>query len=281
MPGSNARALAKARALPADGLIFDLEDAVAPDAKAAARERVAEALGEGGYGTRERVVRINGLATPWGRDDLAAAARMDCDAVLLPKVDHAAHVGAAVEALEAAGAPERMQLWCMMETPKAALNANAIAGCREEYPRLTCLVMGTSDLAAELHAAHTRARLPLLTALSTCVLAARAYGFDILDGVYLDLNDLAGFEEACRQGVELGFDGKTLIHPRQIGPANAAFAPDDEALNRARAIIAAHDEARAKGAGVTTVGGRLVELLHVAEAQRTLALADAIAGWDV
>jgi len=274
MPGSNARALDKARTLAADGLIFDLEDAVAPDAKAAAREQVGAALQAGGYGGRETVIRVNALATPWGHADLAAAAQAGADAVLIPKVESADAVRQALAVLDEAGAPADLPLWCMMETPRAMLHAEAIAAA---HPRVACLVMGTSDLAKDLHAAHTPERLPMITALGLCLLAARACGVAILDGVHLDLEDDAGFAASCRQGAELGFDGKTLIHPKQIGPANQAFAPDAEALTRARRIIEAHEQAARAGQGVVVVDGRLVENLHVAEARRLVQLAEAIA----
>ena len=274
MPGSNPRALEKARTLPADGLILDLEDAVAPDAKDAARERVVAAVREGGYGPREVVIRVNGLASRWGHADLVAAATAGADAVLLPKVESAEAVRQALAVLDDAGAPAGLALWCMMETPRAMLSAAAIA---DASPRLGALVMGTSDLVKELHAAHTPLRLPLITALGLCLLAARAAGLAILDGVFLDLEDEAGFAAACRQGRELGFDGKTLIHPRQIAPANQAFAPDEEALGQARRIIAAHEAAQQAGQGVAVVDGRLVESLHVADARRQVALAAAIA----
>jgi citrate lyase subunit beta/citryl-CoA lyase len=277
MPGSNARALEKARSLAADGLIFDLEDAVAPDAKASAREQVGAAIRAGGYGAREIVVRVNALATPWGQADLAAAAGAGADAVLIPKVESADLVRQALAVLDAAGAPADLPLWCMMETPRAMLRAEAIAAA---HPRVGCLVMGTSDLAKDLHAAHTLERLPMITALGLCLLAARACGLAILDGVHLDLADAEGFEAACRQGAELGFDGKTLIHPGQIGPANAAFAPDADALARARRIIEAHEQAVRKGKGVVVVDGRLVENLHVIEARRQVELAGAIAALE-
>jgi len=273
MPGSNARALEKAKSLPADGLILDLEDAVAPDAKAAARERVCAALAAGGYAPRETVIRVNGLATPWGHADLCAAARAGADAVLLPKVESASTVHQALRVLDDAGAPPELALWCMIETPRGALHAEDIASAS---PRLGALVMGTSDLAAELHAAHTPMRLPVLTALGLCLLAARAFGLAILDGVHLDLDDAEGFAAACRQGVELGFDGKTLIHPRQIDPANAAFAPSPDEVARARRIIAAHEAATREGQGVTVLDGRLIEHLHVVEAKRTVLLAELI-----
>jgi citrate lyase subunit beta/citryl-CoA lyase len=277
MPGANARALDKARSLPADVLIFDLEDAVAPDAKAAARAQVAAAARQGGYGARELLVRINGLATAWGRDDLAAVAALAVDGVVLPKVESAEAVRAAESVLVAAGATERLALWCMIETPLGALHVEAIAGAS---PRLAGLVMGTSDLAKDLNAAHTRDRLPLLTALGLALLAARAYGLAILDGVQLDLADDEGFAAACRQGRELGFDGKTLIHPKTIETANRIFAPAPDEVVWARRIIAAHDAAVAAGKGVVLVDGKLIENLHVDSARRLIALADRIAALD-
>lgn len=273
MPGSNARALEKAKALPVDGVTFDLEDAVAPDAKEAARERVRAAVQAGGYAPRETVIRVNGLATPWGHADLCAAATSGADAVLLPKVESGSSVHQALRVLDEAGAPPDLDVWCMIETPRGALHAEEIAGA---CPRLGALVMGTSDLAAELHAAHTPLRLPMLTALGLCVLAARAFGLAILDGVHLDLDDEEGFAAACRQGAELGFDGKTLIHPRQIGAANAAFAPSADDVARARRIIAAHEAAAREGQGVTVLDGRLIENLHVVEAKRLVGLAELI-----
>jgi citrate lyase subunit beta / citryl-CoA lyase len=277
MPGANARALEKGRTLPADGLILDLEDAVAPQAKDVARDQVAAALGAGGYGPRELLVRVNGLATPWGAADLAALATAGADGVLLPKVESAAAVRQAEAALAAAGAPAGLALWCMMETPRGILAANEIAGAS---PRLAGLVMGTADLAKDLQARHTPDRLPLLTSLGLCLLAARAHGLAILDGVHLDLADDAGLEAACRQGVEFGFDGKTLIHPRTIAVANRLFAPSADEIAWSRRIIAAHQAASAAGQGVVLVDGRLVEGLHVENARRLVALADAIAARD-
>ncbi len=274
MPGANARALDKARTLPADGLILDLEDAVAPDAKPAARDQVLAALAAGGYGARETIIRVNGLATPWGHADLTAAATAGADAVLIPKVESADAVRQALAVLDGAGAPADLSLWCMLETPRAMLRVEEIAGAS---PRIGCLVLGTSDLAKELHAAHTPLRLPMLTGLGLCLLAARAYGLAILDGVHLDLQDEAGFATACQQGRELGFDGKTLIHPKQIEPANQAFAPTAAEVDQARKIIAAHEAARRAGQGVVVVDGRLIENLHVAEAERQVQLAEAIA----
>jgi citrate lyase subunit beta/citryl-CoA lyase len=274
MPGSNPRALEKARGMDADVLILDLEDAVAPAAKAEARRLVLAALAAGGFGARELVVRVNGPGTPWGDDDLAAAARSGADAVLLPKVESAEAVRLAEAALRAGGAPETLALWAMIETPRGVLAAPAIAA---STPRLAALVAGTSDLVKELQARHTPGRAEVLTSLSLVVLAARAHGLCCLDGVHLDLDDQAGLEAACRQGRDLGFDGKTLIHPRTIAAANLAFAPSAAELAAARVLVAAHAEATALGKGVVVVGGRLVEALHVAAARRLLALADAIA----
>ena len=274
MPGSNARALEKGRSLPADGLILDLEDAVAPDAKAMARDTIAAALSAGGYGGRELIVRVNGLNTPWGYDDLRMAAASGADAVLLPKVESTDAVRQAEAVLRAAGAPAGQTIWCMMETPLGILNAKEIAGAS---PAVGALVLGTSDLAKDLHAAHTAQRLPMNTSLGLCLLAARAYGLAVLDGVHLDLNDEEGFAASCLQGRELGFDGKTLIHPKTIAACNAAFAPDDEEIAQAHRIIAAHAEAAAAGKGVVLVDGKLVENLHVENARRLVTLAEAIA----
>ncbi|MEQ9334788.1 CoA ester lyase [Thalassobaculum sp.] len=273
MPGSNPRALEKARDLPCDVIVMDLEDAVAPDAKAASRETVAAALRAGGYGGRELVLRVNGLDTAWGHDDLAFAAGQPVHAVLLPKVESADAVRRAEAVLAVHGAPDGLALWCMMETPRGVLEAAGIAGAT---PRLAGLVMGTSDLAKDLHCLHTPDRLPFVTALGLCLLAARAHGLAILDGVYLDLADDDGFAASCRQGVQFGFDGKTLIHPKTIAAANAAFAPSEEALAWARRITAAHAAAEAEGKGVLLVDGKLVEALHVAEAERLVALAGRI-----
>ncbi len=273
MPGSNARALEKARSLPADGLIFDLEDAVAPAAKEAARAAVAEALARTNYGRRELVLRSNALDTPWGEADLAAAAKMPIDALLLPKVEGAEQVRRAASLLDALGAPSGLAVWCMVETPRGVLEARAIAAAS---PRVAALVAGTSDLTKGLQALHTRDRAPLLPSLGLLVLAARAHGLAALDGVHLDLSDEEGFALACRQGREFGFDGKTLIHPKQIEPANAAFAPSAEEIAWSQRVIAAHAEAEKRGAGVVLVDGRLVENLHVADARRVIAIAEAI-----
>jgi len=273
MPGSNARALEKGRALPADGLILDMEDAVAPDAKALARAQIAAAVKAGGYGGRELIVRINGLESAWGRDDLAAVAGCGADAILLPKVESAAMVRDLEAAMDAADAPGDMAIMCMMETPLGMLHAEEVAAAS---PRASCLVMGTSDLVKDLHAAHTEARLPVLTSLGLCLLAARAHGLAILDGVYLDLADDAGFARACAQGKELGFDGKTLIHPKTIAKANEVFAPSAEEVAFARRVIEAHGAAARAGKGVIVLDGKLIENLHVEEARRLVALDEAI-----
>ena len=274
MPGSNARALEKAKSLPADGLILDLEDATAPDAKTAAREQVCNATRGGGYGSREVIIRSNGLQTPWGYDDVCAIARSGADAILLPKVESDSHIHQVEQILAEQGAPAGLAIWCMMETPLGMLNAKEIAGAGG---RLAGFVMGTSDLAKDLHCHHTDMRLPMLTSLGICMLAARAYGLQILDGVYLDLNDADGFEASCEQGLELGFDGKTLIHPKQVVPCNDVFAPSDGDIEHARVIIAAYEEVLAQGKNVVLVDGKLVENLHVENAKRLVALADAIA----
>jgi len=274
MPGSNPRALEKGRGLACDGIILDLEDAVAPDAKEAARANVLAALAAGGYGGRELLLRVNGASTPWGHADLVAAAKSGAHGVLLPKVESADTVRQAERVLEAHGAPDDLALWCMMETPRGMLRAEEIA---DASPRLAGLVMGTSDLAKDLHCAHTEMRLPMVTSFGLCLLAARAAGLAILDGVYLDLNDADGFAASCVQGRELGFDGKTLIHPKQLAAANTAFAPSEAEVAWSRRVIAAHAEAEAAGKGVVLVDGRLVENLHVDNARRVVAMAEAIA----
>jgi citrate lyase subunit beta/citryl-CoA lyase len=274
VPGSNARALEKARTLPVDGLILDLEDAVAPAAKEDARRTVGTALAGADLGHREVAVRVNGGATPWGAADLAFAARCGVHAVVLPKVESADEVRAAEQALVAAGAPPGLALWCLIETPRGVLAAPQIAGAT---PRLAALVMGTSDLVKDLHARHTPGRAEVLYALGAVLVAARAHDLVALDGVHLDLADDVGFEAACRQGRDLGFDGKTLIHPRTVDVANRVFAPTDEELASAMRIIGAHAEAEAAGKGVVVVDGRLVESLHVEMARRVVALAAAIA----
>ncbi len=274
VPGANLRSMEKAKTLGADAIIFDLEDAVAPDAKRDARIQAVNAVKAGGYGKRELVIRVNGLNTPWGYADLVAAATSGADAILLPKTENVESVRQAQTVMAASDAPDGLAIWCMMETPRAMLHAEAIAGAS---PRVACFVMGTSDLANDLHAQHTRDRLPMLTSLGLCMLAARAYGLAILDGVHLDLEDMAGFEDACRQGHELGFDGKTLIHPKTIELANRIFAPSSAQIDWAERIIAAHAAALAEGKGIVVVDGRLVENLHVLNARRIVDMAGAIA----
>jgi citrate lyase beta subunit len=273
MPGANTRALEKARSLPADALIFDLEDAVAPDAKEAARANVVAAAQSKGYGKREIVIRCNGLSTPWGKADIAAIAKSGADAVLVPKVESAAEVASVVAQLDAAGAPKSMAVWAMMETPKGILRADEVAG---SHPRLTLFVMGTNDLVKDMRARHTPMRLPMVTALGLGMLAARAHGLTILDGVYNDIQDADGFRAVCQQGLEMGFDGKTLIHPSQVEPCNEVFAPSAAELEMAGKIVTAFKSAQAEGKGVVTVDGRMIENLHVEQAERALALATAI-----
>ena len=271
MPASNARALEKARSLPADGVIFDLEDAVAPAEKERAREQAAAAARAGGYGGREVIIRINGFDTEWGHFDLPKVAVCGADALLLPKVESEDQVCHLESLMEQWGAPGDMAIMCMIETPLGVLHAEEIAAAS---PRLVCFVMGTSDLARDMRVLPTPDRLPLLAPLSMAVMAARANGIAIVDGVHLALDDDEGLARACRQGRELGFDGKSLIHPNQIDAANAAFTPAADELDHARKTIAAWEAA--EGAGVVVVDGRLVEDLHVADAHRVLALAAAV-----
>lgn len=273
VPGSNPRALEKAPGLGADVIIVDLEDAVAPAAKEEARAAAVAAIRRG-LGPAEVVLRVNGAATPWGAADLAAAAGCGADAVLLPKVEGPGELRDAEAALLAAGAPPGLALWAMIETPRGVLRVAEIAAAT---PRLACLVAGTSDLVKDLRARHTPGRAEVLPALSLIVLAARAHGLAALDGVHLDLADDEGLARSAGQGRDLGFDGKTLIHPRTVAAANRAFAPAEEELAAARRVIEAHAAAEAAGRGVVVVDGRLVEALHVAEAHRVVALAAAIA----
>jgi citrate lyase subunit beta/citryl-CoA lyase len=271
LPASNERALAKARSIPCDALILDLEDAVAPDAKPAARDAACEAVAGGAYGERELTIRVNGADTAWHRADLEAACTAGPDAVVVPKVGSADAVLELVEAMAGFGAPAHTKLWAMVETPAAMLHAEDIAAASD---RLTVLVMGTNDLAKELSAEHVPGRHPLLPGLGLALLAARATGTAILDGVFNDVQDADGFLAECRQGREMGFDGKTLIHPSQVDGANAAFAPSEQAVQDARGILQAWDDGA--GAGVVTYRGRMVENLHVESARRTLALDQAI-----
>jgi len=273
MPGANERALEKAQTIPADALILDLEDAVAPDAKPEARERVCAAVQSGAYGAKELTIRANGIGTPWHDDDLKAIAQAGPDAVVVPKVNSVEDVRSIEAALEAGGAPDKTKIWAMLETPVAVLHAEEICAASE---RLTVLVMGTNDLIKELHGLRVPSRHPLIPSLATCLLAARATDKVILDGVYNDIKDADGFLAECRQGREMGFDGKTLIHPSQVDPCNEAFAPSAEDVELAKRIITAFEEAQAEGRGVVTVDGRMIENLHVDEARRVLATQAAI-----
>ena len=273
MPAANERALEKARTIPSDALIFDLEDAVAPDAKAQARVNAVAAARSRAYGRREITIRCNGLDTAWGKADIAAAAASTAAAVVIPKVSSVATLDAVSRSLDAAGAPAEMRIWAMVETPTAIFDVRAIAA----HPRVNVLVMGTNDLAKELRAAQIPGRAPLLAHLATALLGAREAGVSILDGVFNDVKDPDGFRAECIVGAQMGFDGKTLIHPSQVEPCNDVWAPTEVETLHARRVIAAFDEALAAGRGVVTVDGRMIENLHVDNARRTLALADAIA----
>lgn len=278
MPGSNARAVEKARTLTTDVVIFDLEDAVAHYLKEAARDGVCAAVGEGGYGSRELVIRINGLNTPWGEADLAAAAKAEPDAILVPKVSSPVDLLAVGNKLKALGAPERVQVWAMIETPLAILQVKEIAAvARDEDARLSCFVMGTNDLAKDTRARLDSGRGPIMPWLMTALAAARAYGIDILDGVYNDLSDETGFRDECIEGRDCGFDGKTLIHPNQIAAANEIFAPSAQEVEKARAIAVLFEQPENAGKGAISHNGRMVERLHAEMAKRVIALADAIA----
>jgi citrate lyase subunit beta / citryl-CoA lyase len=278
MPGSNARALEKARTLPADGIIIDLEDAVAPDAKDAAREQALAAIKAGGYGRREVVLRVNGLGTPWGEADMRAVAASGADAVLLPKVQSAANVQTARAMLSAAGAPPALAIWAMMETPLAMLKAAEIAaaGPADRHP-LTVFVMGTNDLGKETRASLDGGRIGMLSWLSTCIAAARSFGIEVLDGVFNSIGDEAGFRTECEQGRLLGMDGKTLVHPNQVAPCNAVFSPAAEEVAWAQKIIHAFGLPENAGKGVIMVDGRMAEIMHAEMARRTVGIADAIA----
>jgi citrate lyase subunit beta/citryl-CoA lyase len=278
MPGSNARALEKARELPADGLILDLEDAVAPEAKGQAREAIVKALQRGGFGDREVLVRINGLDTRWWVEDLAVIAAAKPDAVLVPKVSDPHQLQDLAARIVDMGTDPHVRVWAMMETPLAMLNVGEIAAAAlDSETRLAGFVMGTNDLAKDTRARLVPGRAPMLPWLMNCVAAARAYGLDILDGVYNDLGNAEGFAEECRQACDLGFDGKTLIHPRQIEPCNEAFSPTAEEVETARKMIAAFDLPENENKGVIQIDGRMVERLHAEMARRTVAIADAIA----
>lgn len=275
MPGANERALEKAKTIDADALILDLEDSVAPDAKAQGRQNVVAAVQSGEYGHRELAIRVNAIGTEWHDDDITAAAAAGPDAILVPKVESAEQVRDLVATLEAAGAPEHTQLWAMIETPRAIGHPAEIAAAHE---RLTVIVMGTNDIVNETYGLHVPGRNPVvLTALSTTLIAVRAAGKVVIDGVYNDVRNEEGFAAEATQGREMGFDGKTLIHPSQVDPCNLAFSPSQADIERAQGLIAAFDEATASGAGVATFNNKLVEELHVRDAKRILAFADALA----
>ncbi len=271
MPSSNERALEKAKGLACDALILDLEDAVAPDAKPAAREAAAAAAASGDYGRRTVTIRVNGIGTEWHEADLAAASQAGPAAIVVPKVDSAEQVARLVDMMERAGAPDHTRLWAMVETPVAILDALAIARASQ---RLGALVLGTNDLVKELYAEHVPGRAPILPSLHTALLAGRAAGIAVIDGVYNDVKDTDGFLAECEQGRQMGFDGKTLIHPGQVDGANTAFAPSEQAVDEARGLIAAFEDG--KGAGVVTYHGKMVENLHVESARRTLSIHEAI-----
>ncbi len=271
MPGSNARALEKAASLPADALILDLEDAVAPEAKDIARTQVCAAVRDRRFGKREIIIRVNGLDTPWGHRDMEAAVAADPDAILVPKIDGPDDVAHAHQHMSVAA--DSCALWLMIETPRAILNAKAIASAGG---RLTCFVLGTNDLVKELHARHTPGREALMASLNIAVLAARANRLSVVDGVYNDIANVGGFQAMCEQGRAMGFDGKTLIHPSQVEPCNQAFSPDLEEIAQSRAILAAFSLPENKGKGTIALNGRMVELLHAEIARQTVALADAI-----
>ncbi|MEZ5960939.1 MAG: CoA ester lyase [Hyphomonadaceae bacterium] len=275
MPGANAKALEKAKTLPADVLLLDLEDSVAPEAKDAAREQVAVAVKAGGYGKREVIVRVNALTTPWGRNDIVAAGTARPDGVLAPKVESGDQVRALDVEMTKAGFSPDASLWVMIETPRAILNLSKIAGAAAGT-RLAVFVMGLNDLAKETRARAGANRAAFYAPMSLAVTAARAEGLTVIDGVYNDIADTTGFEAECRQGLEFGFDGKTLIHPSQIDVCNAIFAPTEEEVSRARAVIDAFALPENAGKGVIKVDGRMTELLHLDEAKRVVAVAEAI-----
>ena len=278
MPGSNARALEKAKTLAADAFILDLEDSVAPEMKSSARAQVVAAVKAGGFSPREVAVRVNALDSAWGLDDLAAVAAAEPDAILLPKVSSPHDLMVVGRMVSELGAPATLRLWAMIETPLAIVGAGEIAAARDPVTRLEVLVLGTNDLAKETRAQIVPGRLPMLGWLSTAILAARAYGIDVIDGVYNDIEDAEGFARECAEGRDLGFDGKSLIHPKQIEPANAAFSPSQAEIAQAKKIVAAFAAPENRGRGVIALDGRMVERLHAEIARRTVALAEAIAG---
>ena len=278
MPGSNARALEKAKTIAADALILDLEDAVAPDAKEIARAQVAAAVKAGGFGRREVVIRINGAATPWGHEDLVAAAQAGPDAILVPKASSPGDIMLTAKALRDAGAPDHTRIWAMMETPHAILNADSIVRTAlDPASRLAVLVMGTNDIAKETRARLTPGRPAMLAYLSICVAAARSHDVEIVDGVYNDFSNEAGFRAECEQGRDFGMDGKTLIHPNQVAVCNEVFAPSDTEVLFARKIIEVFDLPENAARGALQIDGKMVERLHADMARRTVAIAEAIA----
>jgi citrate lyase subunit beta/citryl-CoA lyase len=278
MPGSNARALEKAKTLPADGVILDLEDAVAPDAKVAAREQVVAAVKAGGFGLREVFIRTNGFDTPWFGDDLSAAMAAAPDAILIPKIQTSEQLELIAQRMLSVHADQRTRVWAMIETPTAIFNVRQIASAaKDAETRLQGFVLGLNDVSKETRTRQVPGRAPMLPWIMTCMLAAREYGIDILDGVYNDISNANGFAEECAQARDLGFDGKTLIHPSQIEPCNAAFSPSADDVAQARKMIAAFDMPENKGKGVVQIDGRMVERMHAEMARRTVAIAEAIA----
>lgn len=278
MPGSNVRAMEKARTLPADGLILDLEDAVAPDAKAAARKQIADAVAAKGFGRRELIIRINGLDTPWWIDDVAMVAKAHPDGIMVPKVSRITDLKMISDRVADMGGGMAMKIWAMIESPLAVLRAAEIAAAGAEADnRLAGFVIGPNDIARESRMRMVKGRAPMLPLLSHCVIAARAAGIEILDGVYNDFSDAEGFARECEQGRDLGFDGKTLIHPSQIEPCNAAFTPPADEVARARKIAALFDQPENAGRGAVQMDGQMVERMHADIARRTIAIADAIA----
>ena len=277
MPGANDRALEKAKALAADAVILDLEDSVAPEAKVQARERVCAAVREGGYGRRELVIRTNALETVWGTTDLLAAAEAALDAILIPKVAHPGDIISAAKILKSVNAPERTRIWAMMETPQAILYAREIAAvAMDPENRLECFVLGTNDLLKESRARALDNRFAIVPWLALTIVAARAFGLDIIDGVYNDFKDEDGFRKECEHGRTLGMDGKTLIHPSQVGPCNEVFTPTDDEVEWSRKIIDAFSQPVNAQKGVITVEGKMVERLHLVMARRTAAIAHAV-----
>ncbi|MGN6461681.1 MAG: HpcH/HpaI aldolase/citrate lyase family protein [Pseudolabrys sp.] len=278
MPGSNARAIEKAKSLPVDGVILDLEDAVAPDAKAAARQQVADAVGAGGFGPREVVIRTNAISSPWFADDITAVIQAKPDAVLIPKIETAQQLELVGQRLLDGHAHLKIRVWAMIETPRAIFNIEELGrAAADSETRLTCFVLGTNDLAKETRARQVPGRTPMLAWLSMAVMAAHAGGIDVLDGVYNDIANAEGFLRECEQGRDFGFDGKTLIHPNQIAPCNTVFSPAPDEVTQARAMIAEFAKPENKGKGVVQIGGRMVERMHAEMAERTVAIAEAIA----